>query len=212
MQEHSRKPAGFIGIQERHSRSCRTTIGGACNCKPSYRAEVYDRRTGKKARKTFSGSGALAAAKAWRADATSQQNRGTRIAPARITLREQAERWLAGTKANPPTVLKRGGEPYKPGPLREYERDLRRYLLPELGAVRLSDLQRADLQAFVDRLLGRGVSAAKVRNPLMPLRAIYRHALERDIVTHNPTSNLRLPAATGRRDRVLRSTSRASRP
>ena len=36
----------------------------------------------------------------------------------------------------------------------------------------------------------------------MPLRAIYRHALERDEVMTNPTANLRLPADLGTRDRV----------
>jgi integrase len=36
----------------------------------------------------------------------------------------------------------------------------------------------------------------------MPLRAIYRHAIGRDEVTVNPTTNLELPGETGQRDRV----------
>jgi integrase len=36
----------------------------------------------------------------------------------------------------------------------------------------------------------------------MPVRAIYRRAMDRDEVTINPTTGLRLPAAKGKRDRI----------
>jgi integrase len=83
---------------------------------------------------------------------------------------------------------------------------MRNYVLPDLGGIRLADVRRGDLQALVDRLLGRGLSASKVRNVLMPLRAIYRHAIERDEILVNPTSNLRLPADIGKRERVATAT------
>jgi integrase len=110
--------------------------------------------------------------------------------------------WLQGATADPPLILNRSGEVYKPSVLRGYAADLRNYVLPELGGRRLADVRRADLQALVDRLVGRGLSASKVRNVLMPVRAIYRHALERDEVIVNPTANLRLPTELGIRDRV----------
>jgi integrase len=163
---------------------------------------VFDRRTGTKVRQTFAGKGALAAAKAWRSDATSQQNRGKRIAPSAMTLHQAATAWLDGAEADPPTVLNRAGEPYKPSVLREYRRVLHNDVLDDLGQHRLSDIRRADLQALVDRLAGEGKSGSTVRNVLMPLRAIYRHALERDEVTVNPTHNLRLPNGSEPRDRA----------
>jgi integrase len=107
-----------------------------------------------------------------------------------------------GAEADPPLILTRSGKRYKPSVLRGYKADLRNYVLLELGGTRLADIRRGDLQALVDRLLGRGLSPSKVRNVVMPLRAIYRHALERDEIMVNPTSNLRLPADTGRRSRV----------
>jgi integrase len=195
------------GISERHSRSCRSQSGGACNCRPSYRAWVYDRRSGTKIRKTFP---TLAAAKAWRADATSQLNRGRMVAPTRQSLRETAEAWVSGAEAEPPTILNRSGQPYKPSALRGYKADLNRYVLPELGATRLSELRRGDLQNLVERLLGRGLSASKVRNVVLPIRAIYRHALERDLVAVNPTSDLRLPNGIGHRERAASPTEAAS--
>jgi hypothetical protein len=36
------------GIDERHSRGCRSREGGKCNCNPSYRAWVYDARSSQK--------------------------------------------------------------------------------------------------------------------------------------------------------------------
>src|ERR1700722_19875123 len=102
------------GVLARHSRTCRSSEGGTCNCTPSYRAWVFDRRSGGKVFKTFSGPGAFAAAKRWRVDATNQLNQGKRVAYGRQTLRDAAEAWLAGAKAEPPTVLSRSGLPYKP--------------------------------------------------------------------------------------------------
>ena len=62
-------------------------------------AWAYDKRTAKKIRKTFTGTGALAEAKGWRADATGAVRRGTMRAPTQVTLREAAEAWLQGAKS-----------------------------------------------------------------------------------------------------------------
>lgn len=190
------------GIDVRHSRSCATANGGACDCSPSYRAWVFDRRSGSKVRKTFAGVGALSAAKSWRADSLSAQGRGKNIAPSKRTLREAADEWLAGAEADPPTILNRSGYEYKPSVLRGYRHDLETYVLEDLGGLRLSDVRRADLQALVDKLVGAGHSGSKVRNIVIPLRVVFRHALERDEVNANPTSGLRLPNGVGRRDRA----------
>src|SRR5262245_16036161 len=183
----------------RHQRRCRSFTGGKCNCRPSYRAWVYDRRSGTKIRTTHP---TLAAARTWRTDALAAVRRGELAPPSRHTLCEAAEEWLEGATADPPTILTRSGGRYKPSVLRSYEAALRRFVLPELGGVRLSEIRRGDLQTLADRLLGAGFSASTVRNVVMPVRAIYRHAIERDEVHINPTSHLRLPTELGRRDRV----------
>jgi integrase len=190
------------GIHERHSRSCQSSQGGRCSCTPSIRAWVYDRRAHTKTWKTFTGKGALTAAKRWRANATSQVNDGKSIAPSRHTLLEAAEAWLEGAKADPLTILNRSGRPYKPSVLRGYEQDLRNYVLDDLGSHRLTDIRRGDLQVLVDRLLGKGLSGSRVRNVILPVRVIYRHALERDEVNINPTTHLRLPNGSEPRGRT----------
>src|SRR5215210_9326770 len=83
-----------------------------------------------------------------------------------------------------------------------YEAALAARVLPELGAARLSDIRRIDLQDFADRLCADGLDASTVRNTLMPLRAIFRRALARGDVAMNPTTGLELPAVDGRRDRI----------
>jgi integrase len=187
------------GISVRHSRLCATRDGKTCNCSPAIRAFVYDRRSRAKVRKTFA---TLSAAKAWRAAATTQLNDGKRIGASRVTLRQAAEAWLAGAEADPPTVLTRAGRPYKPSVLRGYRHDLQQHVLPDFGAARLSDVRRGDLQALVDRMIGKGLSGSKVRNAIVAVRVVYRHALERDLVAANPTVDLRVPNGSKPRDRA----------
>jgi integrase len=192
------------GIEARHSRACGlSNDGDRCTCEPSYRASVYVHRDRKLVRSpAFSGKGALGAAKQWRADAISDKGRGKNIVSSRRTLQQAADEWIAGAKAEPPTVLNRSGHPYKPSVLRGYEHDLRTYVLDDLGGLRLTEVRRADLQALVDRLVGEGRSGSKVRNIVIPLRVVFRHALERDEINANPTSGLRLPNGIGRRERA----------
>jgi integrase len=75
-------------------------------------------------------------------------------------------------------------------------------VLPEFGAVKLSELSRADLQRFAGRLLAEGLSPSTIRNTFLPLRAIYRDAEAQGDVLVSPTTGLQLPAGRGRRDRI----------
>jgi integrase len=95
-----------------------------------------------------------------------------------------------------------GPAPYKPSTGRGYEQLLRCYVVPALGSWKLADLQRRDVQDFVDGLRGEGLSPSTIANILDPLRVIFRPALRRDEVALDPTENLELPAIRGRRDRI----------
>jgi integrase len=215
-QEPIQKPRTLpTGITERHSRSCPTRVDRAaqCACDPAYQAWAYDRRIeyratdgslkrGKKIKKTFSGNGALTEAKRWRAKATTQIDEGKSVARSRLTLSEAVDQWLAGAEAEPPIVLTRGGQPYKPSVLRGYRYDLKQHVIRDLGPVRLSDVRRGDLQKLVDRMIGKGLSGSKVRNAIVALRVVYRWAVERELVASNPTLELRVPTGSNVRDRA----------
>lgn len=116
------------GVQVRHSRTCASEKGGVCDCRPSYRAEVYSRRDGKKIRRTFA---SLAAAKGWRVDALSALNHGRLRAPAPKTVARAAADFMAGARAG--QIPKRGGGRYKPSSLRGYDCALQATVLPRSG-------------------------------------------------------------------------------
>jgi integrase len=188
------------GIVQRHSRSCpKYTDKNApqrCRCTKTYAAWVYDKSTGKKIKKTFPTE---AAARTWRADWKRKLDRGQK-APTKVTLNHAAAKWLADAEAG--IARNKSGERYKPSALRSYRHALDKYILPDLGAFKLSEVRRADVQALIDRLNGQGFGGSTIANTVMPLRVIYRRALESDDVEVNPTTNLRLPAASGPRERA----------
>lgn len=185
------------GIRKLHSKGCRSRGGGRCNCGAGYEASIYLAREGRKVRRTFERE---SEAKAWRADAQAEANAGKLRTPTKLTIRDAAWLWLEGAEQG--AIRDRSGRPYKPSTLRGYRQSLHLRALPEFGALRLSELRRADVQAFVDQLLGENLAAGTVRNTLNPLQAIYRHAVRRDLVTVNPTRDLDLPASRGRRERI----------
>ena len=91
-------------------------------------------------------------------------------------------------------VRTRSGDRYKPSAIRSYEAALRDTIVPELGGKRLGDVQRRDVQRLADDLLAEGRDPSTIRNALMPLRVIYRRAIENGDAAVNPCANLRLPA------------------
>ena len=191
------KPPRHVGIVIRHRKDCERDGGASCLCGPGFQAQVYSACDQRTIRKTFP---TLAAAKAWRADASVALRNGTMRAPSKITLREAAAAWVEGARSG--AIRNRSGDPYKPAAVRGYEMALRLRLLPQLGSRRITNIDRHDVQLFIDRSLAKGANPATLRNTLMPLRAIYRRALIRGEVVINPTSGLELPAARGRRERI----------
>jgi integrase len=185
------------GIRKRHSKGCRVRGGGRCNCNAGWEASIYLSREGRKLRRTFARE---SEAKSWRADAQIAAKAGGLRAPAQITVEQAAWLWLEAARTG--RVRDRSGHLYKPATLREYARVLRLRVLPLFGALRLGDLARTELQDFVDSLLAEELSASTIRNTMNPLQAIYRHAVRREIVPVNPTRDVDLPIARGRRDRI----------
>ncbi len=158
------------GIEIRHRHDCRSRDGGRCNCRPSFRASVWNPREGRKVEKTFP---TKPAAKAWRHDAMVARERGELATPAKRTLREAAGAWLDGARAG--MIRNRSGDEYKPAAIRGYEKDLRLRVLPRFGRVKLSELRRIDVQDFVDGMVADGLSASTIDSTLNPMRAVYRY-------------------------------------
>ncbi|MEA2385548.1 MAG: hypothetical protein QOH72_5519 [Solirubrobacteraceae bacterium] len=186
----------YPGIAKIHAPGCGWQ-GARCTCTPRFKAEVYSAREGKKIRRNFD---SLGAAKTWREDAAGAVRQGRMRAPTTTTLREAADTLIAGMRDG--SVLDRSGKPYKPSTIRGYERVLRLRVLPALGHVRLSGLERRDVQRLVDRWRADGLSASTVQNSLNPLQVIGRRAIRDGDLAIDPTDNLELPSARGRRERI----------
>jgi integrase len=185
------------GIDTRHARACRSRTDGRCNCQPTFQAHVFDKRTGRRIRRTFP---THAAARTWRQDALVALRRGNLTeAQPKITLKHAAERWLADARAG--IVTTRSGDPYKPAAIRSYAQSLALRVYPTLGDAQFYSVRRVDLQDLVDQLVAAGHAPATVQGPVTALRAIYKRALTRGEIDVNPTSGLKLPAVRSRRER-----------
>jgi integrase len=184
------------GIRVRHRRTCSTREGGTCNCQPAFEAFVFSKRDGKKIRRTFERE---SEAKLWRADALVQLSKGAMRAPKPTTVREAWDAWLTGARAG--TVRNRSGERYKPSAIRAYEKAMRLRVLPEFGPVRLADLHRPELQDFTERLIAEKLAASTVQVTLLPLRAIFKRAVNRGELHTDPCTGLSMPTSNARRER-----------
>lgn len=189
--------AQLTGIEVRHRKACASRNGGRCNCQPTYQASVWSARESKRIRKTFP---TLAEARAWRSETQTGVRRGTLRAPANTTIQEAAEELIAGMRSG--RVRTRSGDLYKPSAIRSYEAVLRDHIVPRLGRTRLGDVQHRDVQRIADDLLAEGRDPSTIRNALMPLRVIFRRAVEDGDRAVNPCTHLRLPAVRGRRERI----------
>jgi integrase len=163
-----------------------------CTCRPRYQVQAGPRRG--RLTRTFA---TLAAARSWKRDTDRAFERGERTIGRAPTVREAAEAWLLAAENG--IVLARGDKPYRPSTLRGYRRCMENELFDELGGVRLDQLTRGRLNEYVQSLQARGLAAQTVKNIVIPLRAVYRQALDLEHVTTNPTTGVRVPAGSGRR-------------
>jgi integrase len=185
------------GIEVRHKKACASRNGGRCSCQPTYQASVWSARESKRIRKTFS---TLAEARAWRSETQTGVRRGTLRAPANTTVHEAADELVAGMRSG--RVRTRSGDLYKPSAIRSYEAALRDHIVPRLGRTRLADVQHRDVQRIADDLLAERRDPSTIRNAVMPLRVIFRRAVEDGDLAVDPCTHLRLPAVRGRRERI----------
>jgi len=187
------------GITARHARGCRHRED-RCTCSPTFQAQAYDARAGKRITRTFP---TITAARRWRQDAASTIRAGTLTADRGPTLAAAADDWLAAARTG--VARNRSGERYKPSAIRSYEQVLRTRVRPELGHERLREITLPQLQRFVDRLAADGHAAATITATITPLRAIYRRARQLGEVHTNPVSGIAVPSVNRRQERFARS-------
>jgi integrase len=96
----------------------------------------------------------------------------------------------------------RNGREYKPATKRRYRIAVESHLVPALGGVRVSALDRKRCKALVERWDQAGMSASSIRNNLDPLRVLCRELLEDGVLEVNPLTKVKLPAAESKARRA----------
>jgi integrase len=205
--DDSREPAARrfpSGIEVHHQAGCPRRgerITKCDRCKLSFRGKVYDRRAHRHVRQPWqSGRGGLAQAKSWLVDARHKVAAGTLRTPNRMTVRDAWGEWHAGALAG--TIRNRGELVYKPSTIRSYAIAYRRQIDERIGALRLTNVRRRDLQSIVDQMLADGYSASAAGNTINAMRVVIKKAIEDEVLTTNPAAGLRIPPADGERNRV----------
>jgi integrase len=186
------------GITEVHASGCprRAERSAACRCEPSWRATART-LTGERIRRQFKHKGE---ARTWKLDIEHAKRRGQMIVNRAPTVAVAADELVDGM--TPGAIRNRSGDVYKPSVVDDYQRVLDKDVRPVLGTKRLDEVRRADVMRLVERLHTRGVSASRIRNTLMPLRVIFRRAVELEQVGSSPLSRITLPAVRSGRRRI----------
>jgi integrase len=182
----------------RHKKACRTLSGGKrCTCSPSYQARV--KLDGRDSRPHIKAFPTLTEAKAWAKNVEAAHRRDVLGSGEGGTVKEAGAALIAAMRSG--VVLDRTGESYKPRTIDSYETSLELHVYPQIGAVRLSDLRRRDVQRLVDCLVHRGVVTSTMHNAVTALRVLVRRAIQLEQITVSPCEHLALP---GRRTATRR--------
>jgi len=191
------------GIRKRHSKGCpaKADKGKRCRCGAGYEAEAFDRRTGKKLRKSFPREGE---AKTWRAEVQGEVARGRLKASKPTTLQEAWDEWLPAAKAG--TIRNRSGKKFKPAALRTYDQSMRLRVLPVFGTTKLADINLPMLQGFVEGMIADELAASTIQVTMLPVRAIYKREKRRGELLVDPCAGLELPPIDSRRERFATAT------
>jgi len=181
-----------MGIEVIHRKGCpkRSNAEARCHCRPGYRALVYDRRVNRrvksKVRKTL---------KEARDDRTVLLNAlrgGTLARPSSVSFARAADELIeAMTNGSVRTTT---GGVYKPSTIRGYRQTLRTYTVPAMGSQKLGEIDRFMLQRLITQFLEQGLSGGTIQNLFVPVRVIFRNALDHGVVPTDPTGGLRMPA------------------
>lgn len=126
-------------------------------------------------------------------DLQSNADKGILPPPRSITVERHLNEWLEN-------IIKPSR---RPRTYQGYKQLTRCYILPELGAIRLVDLQPGHLQKLYGQMQDKGLSANTVQRVHNVLRRSLRHALEAGLVPRNVATAAHRPTAKRRDMTVL---------
>jgi integrase len=188
----------YQSVYARHQLHCALGVGGKrCNCDPSYYGVAWDREAARH-RKTKHRPRAVEA-RNLRADLLGAISEGTITESSGLTVAEAHKRFVEAIRDG--IALNKKGKPYKANAIVDIDSSLKR--LPD--SVRncpFEELRRGQLQRAVDDFRSE-LSGSRIRSIVNAVRSLYRWGQDRELVTHDPATLIRLPAFDSTaRDRV----------
>jgi integrase len=100
------------------------------------------------------------------------------------TFKEHAKMWLSLP------------HDWKESTRENYLGNLNNYILPVFGKIPINEIKRKDLKHFFDRLLSKGVAVNTVSLIRSPISGVLSHALDSELIEHNPIIGLKLGKKT----------------
>ncbi|MGB9866589.1 MAG: tyrosine-type recombinase/integrase [Bacillota bacterium] len=151
-----------------------------------------DPATGRRKRHYKGGFKTKREAEAYKAQVLVELQRGAFVEPAKITVAEYAERWLASVKPN-----------LAPRTWQGYELNLRKHVLPFIGQAELSKLQPLALQGIYSTLLERGLAPRTVLYVHRTLHRMLEMAVKWGLVGRNVADAVEPPKQQRKEPQVL---------
>src|SRR3954447_8397619 len=103
---------------------------------------------------------------------------------------EASEDFIPAAEAG--TARNRNGRRYRPSAVRDIAGCLRNHVVPDLGDLRLREVQEHDLQRLVDDLAAGDLSLSRIRSVVSAIRALYAYAIERGLVEVSAADTLEI--------------------
>jgi integrase len=160
----------------------------------SYVLRVPDTNTGKTKPQWVGGFESEKAAKLARDKARVTLSTSNYVSPNKITLGEYLTTWINEVHANQ----------LKASTLERYKRVINRYLIPELGAIKLQDLRPSHVQGLYTSLLTRSTVTGNALSPQTVtligavLKKAIKYAVDVDgLIAVNPVNRVPLPKGKG---------------
>jgi integrase len=140
----------------------------------------------------------LAEARRLRSELSADVARGEYRPATRTTFAEYAATWLE-------TYQGRTTRGIRPETIRDYKSELDRFAIPQLGKLRMSEVEPRHIKKLAATIAARrravrdkpdepaGLAPATVRLALAPVRALFATAVEEGVLRSNPTVGVRIP-------------------
>ena len=140
-----------------------------------------DPGTGKQIQKSISGKTQREVARRLK-EITTSIDTGTYLPSCKLTVGEWLNTWISEYTAD-----------WKPLTVSNYSKQIKKHLIPRLGAAKLEDLDTHTIQLFYNSLTKSGLAPKTVKNIHGVLHAALEQAISNGYIHKNPTAGCKLP-------------------